>query len=465
MSTLFNSSGFYSLVHSLSSLNTQLAMSNLRLSTGQRINSGADDPAGIIAVANFDDEIAQLEAATRNGERINSIIDTADGAMSQIQSLLGTIQSKALSASGSTVTAEEKAAYQAEIDAAIDSIDRLVNTTTFNDTRLLDGGLSYTTSGVDNAKLADVRVHAADSSAGSIELAVSVVGAAEKAEIAYDDGVLVDEVTFTLTGENGCEEFTFAAGTTVDTIAAAVNAASDTTGVEAEVDTDLYFRSVEYGEDKSVSIEVTSGTFAMVGGVTSDDGVDATVTVNGQTALADGLNVSFSASNVSVSFTLKESFGAVGGGSETFTVTGGGTNWALAPASSFEINYGMNSLASSRLGTDELGYLSSLKSGGANDISSGHCQQAANIASKASLQVSTERARLGAIKAYSVETTLSSMAVTKTALLSARSSIMDIDYAEESAINNRLQVLTQATTSLLAAFNQNTATMLSLLMR
>ncbi|MBN2211491.1 MAG: hypothetical protein JW709_08870 [Sedimentisphaerales bacterium] len=464
MSMLFSSSGFYNLVHSLSNLGTQLAMSNMRLSTGHRINSGADDPAGIIAVANFDNEIAQLEAATRNGERINSIIDTADGAMSQIQSLLGTIQSKALSASGSTVTAEEKAAYQAEIDAAVDSIDRLVNTTTFNGTRLLDGGLSYTTSGVDNAKLADIRVHSADTSAGDITLAVSVVSAAEKAEISYDDGVLLDDVTFTLTGENGSEEFSFASGTSIETIAAAVNAASDTTGVEAEVDTDLFFRSVEYGEDKSVSINVTSGTFAMVDG-TSDDGVDATVTVNGQATIADGLNVSYSASNVSVSFTLKESFGSVGGGSESFTVTGGGTNWALTPASSYAIDYGMGSLGSSSLGTDELGYLASLKSGGVNALSSGNYHQAANIASKASLQVATERARIGAIKSYSVETTLSSLATTKTALQGARSSIMDIDYAEETAINSRLQVLTQATTSLLAMFNQNTSTMLSILMR
>ena len=115
MALTLNNSSMLQMVNTLSSIGAQLALSNARLSTGQRINRASDDPSGIIAVANFDQQLAQIEASTRNGERINSIIDTADGAMAQISSLLGTIQSNALSAAGSSVTAEERGAYQAEI--------------------------------------------------------------------------------------------------------------------------------------------------------------------------------------------------------------------------------------------------------------------------------------------------------------------------------------------------------------
>ncbi|KPK75656.1 MAG: hypothetical protein AMJ79_10450, partial [Phycisphaerae bacterium SM23_30] len=136
-------------INNLTKIGAQLALSDQRLSTGKRINSAADDPSGVVAVANMHDEITRIDALTENGQRISSIIDTADGALAQISSLLGTIETKALAAAGATATAEERAAYQAEIDAAVDAIDTLVNTTTFNSTRLLDGGLAYTTSGID----------------------------------------------------------------------------------------------------------------------------------------------------------------------------------------------------------------------------------------------------------------------------------------------------------------------------
>jgi len=158
MSIYLNSGSDSSMVAQLARLGTELALSNQRLSTAQRINQASDDPSGVVAVAQYDQTLAEIEATTRNGERIQSMIETADGAMSQIASLVGTIQSNALLASGSTVTAEQRSAYQAEIDAAVDAIDTIVNTTTFNDERLLDGSIGYRTSGVDSAKLADVRV-------------------------------------------------------------------------------------------------------------------------------------------------------------------------------------------------------------------------------------------------------------------------------------------------------------------
>jgi flagellin len=464
MSLSLNNSGFYSIVNNLTKIATQLEMSNLRLATGKKILSASDDPAGVIAAENLKSSIAQIDAATQNGERINSIIDTADGAMAQISSLLGTIQTNALAAAGSTVTAEERAAYQAEIDEAVDAIDTLVNTTTFNNTRLLDGGIGYTTSGIDTTELADVRVNSANTSSGSISMQVDVVSAAEKAVISYSNGNLTDDVTFSITGNNGTEELSFSTGATISNIETAVNAVSDATGIVAEVDgADLYFRSENYGSSQSVSINVTDGTFVMDGSTTSDTGVDATVTVNCQSATSDGLNVYFSSGSTSVRFVLKESFGNVGGGSSTFSITGGGSGWQLDANPINKIHCGLSSLDSSYLGNDSVGYLSSLKSGGSNSLASGNYNQAANIAAAASSQVATDRARIGAIQSYTVNASLSSLAAAKTAKSNALSSIEDIDYATETANNNRLQLLMQLGTSVIAAMNQNMSSILSLL--
>jgi len=464
MSLTLNNMGMLRVLNTLSQTSAALDASNLRLTMAKRILSASDDPAGVIAAENLKSSIAQIDAAAKNGQRINSVMDTADGAMAQISSLLGTIQTSALSAAGSSATAEERAAYQAEIDAAIDAIDTLVNTTAFGNIRLLDGGIGYTTSGIDTAELADVRVHSADTGGGSVSVAVEVVAAAEKAVISYSDGVLTDDVTFSLTGNNGTEEFAFSTGAAISDIETAVNAVSDATGVVAEVDGGtLYFRSQNYGSSQSVSIQVTDGTFQMDGSTASDTGVDATVTVNGQTSMSDGLSVYFSSGSTSVRFTLQESFGNVAGGGSAFSITGGGANWQLNANPINKIHFGLSSLNSSGLGNDSLGYLSSLKSGGANALATGNYQQAANIASAASLQVATDRARLGAVQSYTINATLNSLAEGKIAKSNALSSIEDLDYASETANNNRLQLLMQVGTSVLASLNQNMATILSLL--
>ena len=460
----FDQASYLHAINNLARVGTALALSNRRLSTGQQITRAADNPAGVIAVANFDRQIAEIDATTRNGERINSMIDTADGALSQISSLLGAIHSNTVAAAGSTCTAEERAAYQAEIDSAINAIDTLVNTTTFNGARLLDGGIGFTTSGIDSAKLADVRVSSAATTSGALDLDVDLVSAAEKAVISYSNGALVDDVTFSLTGNNGTEEFTFASGTTANAIVSAVNLQADATGVDAELDGGaIYFRSADYGSSQNVSINVTDGTFVMDGPTTSDTGADATVNVNGQTTTADGLQVYFSSGDTSVRFSVTETFNTAGPGATSFSITGGGAGWQLNADPSNRLNVGISSLNSCRLGNDTIGYLRSLKSGGANALASGNYQAAANIASAASGLVSTERARLGALQSYTVDATLNSLAETKTALAGARSSIMDVDYAAESANNNRLQIMLQAGAAVLSTLNGNAQTILSLL--
>ncbi|MBN1763796.1 MAG: flagellin [Sedimentisphaerales bacterium] len=464
-----NNTNFNSAISNLTRIGAQLAISNQRLTTGKRVNTAADDPAGIVAMSNLNQQIAQIDAATRNGQRISSMIDTADGAMSQMASLIGTIQSNTLAAAGSTVTAEERAAYQAEIDAAIDSIDTLVNTTSFNGRKLLDGTTGYATSGVDSAKLSDVRVNAANTgNGGSVTVDVDVVSKAEKAVVKYSTGALVDDVTMTVTGNNGTVEFNFASGTNMATITSTIAAQSDATGIDATLETvlgvtSIYFRSQDYGSDQTVNVNVTDGTFNLDGGVTSDTGVDATVTINGQTTTTDGLSVIAQSGTTAVRFTLEESFGTVAGGSTSFTISGNGAGFSLGAVANDQINYGLSSMNTNYLGNDTLGYLNSLRSNGANALSSGNYYAAYNIATTASQQVSTERARMGAIKTYTVDATLSSYAATKNALTQSLSSIEDVDYVAETARNQQLQLLYQAGISVLSSMGQNTSSILSLL--
>ena len=113
-----------------------------RLATLQRINRGSDDPAGLIAAAALESELTAIETAEQNASRAEALLSVADSAMSQVGELINTVESSALAAAGDGATDAEKAAYQQQIDAALEAIDRIGNTTQFNGRKLLDGSAS-----------------------------------------------------------------------------------------------------------------------------------------------------------------------------------------------------------------------------------------------------------------------------------------------------------------------------------
>jgi flagellin len=117
-----------SLANSQASLNTSLQ----RLSTGLRINSGADDPAGLIASEGLKSEIAGINQAINNSTQATNVISTADAALGQVSDLLLDIKGLLVqSANTGAETPDQIAANQLQIDSAVQSITRISNTTTF----------------------------------------------------------------------------------------------------------------------------------------------------------------------------------------------------------------------------------------------------------------------------------------------------------------------------------------------
>src|ERR671916_1260752 len=120
-----------------------------RLSSGLRINRGADDPAGLIASEGLRSEIAGINQAIDNSSRASNVISTAEGALSEVASLLLNIKDLVVEAANSgALSAEEIKANQLQVDSAVESITRISNTTTFAGLKLLNGSLDYLTSGV-----------------------------------------------------------------------------------------------------------------------------------------------------------------------------------------------------------------------------------------------------------------------------------------------------------------------------
>ncbi|MGL6195552.1 MAG: flagellin, partial [Thermoguttaceae bacterium] len=186
-----------------SQINLQRNVNNLgdvltRLSTGLKINSAKDDPAGLIASELLKSDITATKTAIQNTQRANSVIAVADSALGQVSTLLNDIRSLVnQSANDGAMTSDMIAANQLQIDASIDSIDRISKTTNFQGKLLLDGSMSFSTEGV-NANgvktLDNLQINAAnfgDQKEVNVKIDVQQMG--QKAAQYYDKSGVSEE--------------------------------------------------------------------------------------------------------------------------------------------------------------------------------------------------------------------------------------------------------------------------------
>jgi flagellin len=461
------------------SLNTSLE----RLSTGLKINRGADDPAGLIASENLRSEKTGISQAIENAERASNIIGTAEGGLTEVSSLLNELQSLVGQAANSGgLSVEEQQANQLQVDSILGSINRIAGATSFQGAKLLNGNYAYQTSGVTTSAFGSLQVNAARlPDAASVSVVVQVANSATLGEVQFDNAgtataLPTGNITIEVAGNDGVEQLSFAGSSTLASIALAVNSITEATGVTASASGDkINFKSAKYGSDQYVSVRAISGSFAVTGGTSGKDfGSDADVRVNGAKAEARGIDVSYRSTTLDAEFQLSTKNGAVNGLNngltKTFAITGGGANFFVGSKvnESDKASVGLQSVSTGSLGSTlnaagTAEYLSSLASGGANTLDSGNLVQAQKILDKAVKQVSQLRGRLGAFQKFTIGSTVNSLGVALENANAAESAIRDTDFAEETAKLTRSQILSQAATTVLAQANASPQSALSLL--
>ena len=116
-----------------------LAKSTGKLSSGYRINRVVDDAAGLSVSEKMRKQIRGLDRASTNAEDGISAVQTAEGALTEVHSMLQRMNELAVQASNGTMSADDRQAVQDEIDKLVDEVDRVAETTKFNETYLLKG--------------------------------------------------------------------------------------------------------------------------------------------------------------------------------------------------------------------------------------------------------------------------------------------------------------------------------------
>ena len=493
-----------------------------RLSTGLRINRGADDPAGLIVSERLRSELEGIKQGVRNSERASNVIATTEGSLAEVNNMLNSIRSLVVEAANTgAFTPDEIEANQLQIDSAIESITRVANTASFGGLKLLNGQLGYGLSGVTESDIAIAKVNSAlFADRDDIQVDVETVGSAQRGQLylhtAYNtdpqgfhgalpagqtDGVLPAQTTVEIAGPKGVIELTFASGTTNANIIQAINDRSGITGVQAkpvsaaDVSSGIVFETTEYGKDSFVSVDVLSSNFDSwtsaklqndlpepidwTAGATyttaeKDIGKDVEVIINGAIATGNGLNVKQRTPELDLELELTEAFATtLSGTPSTFHITGGGALFQLGPQvnQNQQASVGVESIAATRIGGTtllnnagnlEVQFLSSLKSGGANDLR-GNLQNASRILETAIDEVSSLRGRLGAFERNVLDTNIRSLESSIENITASESVIRDADFAAETAELTRTQILSQSSTQTLSIANQQAQQVLQLL--
>jgi len=126
-----------------SSVNKDMELSMERLSTGKRINSAADDAAGVAIASRLTSEIKGTNMAIRNAMDGQAMIDTAEGAHQEIEFILQRVRELAVQASNDSNSDADRTALQSEVTALVAEIDRIANVSTWAGKGLIDAGNTF----------------------------------------------------------------------------------------------------------------------------------------------------------------------------------------------------------------------------------------------------------------------------------------------------------------------------------
>jgi flagellin len=487
--------------------NQSLTKSLERLSTGLAINRGADNPAGLIASENLRSEIKSITAAIGNAERADQVVNIAEGGLQEVSSLLLELQGLITStANDAGLSVEERDANQLQVDSILQTIDRIANTTNFQGSKLLNGTFDFNVTG-QHANVSDFTVNAAKLEFGDTRnVQVTVTGSAQHAGLFLSAGGTDinlsaggNRLTLEVAGNDGSREFSFASGTTLTDAVTQINTFKSVTGVSATVNgTGIVLKSDEFGSSKFVSVkvisdgginDVASGAGAAAGVYTlsavnenavvstggtafssatnpiRDIGQDVSAIINAVNATADGTTARINNDFLDLSIDLSTTGSQTLTTFDAFTITGGGAKFILGPDVdiSNQVSVGIGNVAARKLGTQALGFLDDLASGGTRNLVDGNLEEGQAIVDRAINEVSSLRGRLGAFQKNVIGATIRALGVSFENTSAAESTIRDTDFAAETAQLTRSQILVNASTQALGIANSNPQSVLSLL--
>lgn len=456
-----------------------------RLSTGKRINSAKDDAAGLAIASRMTSQIKSMSVAIRNANDGISLAQTAEGAMGEVTNMLQRMKELATQAANGTLASTDRDTLQAEMTQLIAEVGNISKTTNFNGVSLLDGKTGSVTlqTGINSGETISMdmvnmsveklglksgvegpvtgTVSNAALAANTLQLNGVWVGASVDSEGAAS-GSVADKVTAinAVSADSGVT----AAGSAKATLTM-VGADETTTGTINIGGADIDLAAGAVAEDADAVPPVAAGydnalLVAAINEETGTTGVTAALDDDGNIVLTgpEAFDIQFDAEDDIAKVTVRAE-----GATADMTFEEG-------EAGSVELNQiVLTSEGGSIVAGGETAALGSVgltaTSAPGTDLSIG-TQEAAvaalSVIDDALDQISAGRGDLGAVQ-NRLEVTVNNLTTTTTNLAEARSRIEDTDFSSETAALAKAQILSQASTAMLAQANQSQQSVLQLL--
>jgi len=496
--------------NSLNKSNNGLTKSLERLSSGYRINRAADDAAGLAISQKMKTQIAGLEQADRNSADGISLIQTAEGALVEVQSMVQRMRELSVQASNGTYTDDDRASIQSEIDQLTEEVERISRTTEFNTLSLLDGSCdrkSFSTntavqlvSTSDTVAVGNYEIKVTRDARQAVLYGANIGSFVNNGVSETEQGIInINGVEIEITkGDSmttvyekirkGCEKANINVFATETSDRKYTSDLEDTAFYEPSPlnkDSKLVFVSQEYGSDQKIELNCSNAALAQKLGITtgvsaagydleanviytgvSNFGKTATLSTSGNKITVtdrNGFEMVMEAARLGSTFNDKKVDGdkidqnkddKPSEIEKTVTMT-------VLSAGSLKLQVGANEgqsveIAIQKINPETLG-ISNVNVGTAEGA-----EKAIELCDAAIQKVSTVRSKLGAYQ-NRLEHTVNNLGVAAENMTEALSRISDTDMAAEMAKYTQTNVLVQAGTSMLAQANQRPQQILSLL--
>lgn len=498
----------------LGGANSNLQTSMERLSSGLRINSAKDDAAGLQISNRLTSQVNGLDVAMRNANDGISIAQTAEGAMGTSTNILQRMRDLSLQSANGSNSAEDRVAMQKEISSLQTELTRISDTTSFGGQKLLNGSFgsqkfqvgsnSNETIGVTLGSIAADKIGFSGRSI-SIGTVAGFAGARTAASDFSADSLVMkvggNSNTLSLTagmsaadlaGQINETEGVFGVkGTTAVSVGLGVNTTAGdkvdldidgvqvsyttvATGVAPAANNELFAKfdpaTIEALAAKNITVTQDATSKNLIFTKSTGENVKLNMSIKG--GATDGLVATIQglAANGSTAAGLPTTVTALADASASTSLeVTGDLDWSDAVIDS---KYGTASLTAGTTGTPTLTTAApaavlgtAVKLSSVNDIdisTAGGAQNSIDVIDAAIASIDSQRADLGAVQ-NRMSFTISNLGNVQSNVADARSRIQDVDFAKETAEMTKQQILSQASSAMLAQANQLPQVALSLL--
>ncbi len=420
----------------LTSANASKSNSLAKLSSGLRINKAGDDAAGLAISEKMKNQISGMTQASRNAQDGISLIQTAEGALSETHSILNRMRDLTVQSANGTNTDDDKTAIQAELTSLTEEVDRIAGDTKFNTQGLLNGDLKV------DSKNQQIIVDDYNSKVGKTS-GVGIDTTDASGEKMFDDLKALKT-----SGVGSTKEDIKIANEIVANYNANSNEGADVdlAGLIGKISSDPgTFKAITSGTSANDLKAVTDAVNKYNETLKIDKNDLRDVSKLDKAAIEKSATKAFTTAStplVPVATTIDD---LKVNGSTTFS-------FQIGANAGEKIGVEIKNMSASGLGISDINVASGEQK---TDDILGQLDDAIS-------EVSSQRANLGAVQ-NRLDHTVSNLATTKENLSEANSRITDVDMAEEMMSFTKSNILSQASTSMLAQANQMPQSVLSLL--